>query len=324
MLSIRKTINGELTVINGAAETDAWINLVNPTEEEILHLTDQAKINPDFLRSALDYEERPRIETDEGQVLVLINVPVVLAEGNPPVYDTIPLSIIISEELLVTVCLQPTQIIGDCEKLPAKGIQTQKRTRFLLQILYKTATAYLRYLKQIDRKTTEIEEQLHRSMKNEELLKLLSLEKSLVYFITSLRSNELVMEKLLKSKLRRSDEDAREASRVLRMFEEDEELLEDVIIENKQAIETAEIHSNILSGMMDAFASIISNNLNIVMKALAVITIIMAIPTIIAGFYGMNVALPYQGSPFAFTGVVILSLLLATGVLIGFGKRKLL
>ncbi len=324
MLQMYKTVSQDLLCWEDLTTSGIWINLTNPTDEELALVNQQAGINLDFLRSALDYEEKPRMETDEGQVLVLVNIPVIGEGGDPPTYDTIPLSIIITGERLITVCLQPTQLLREFETHPVKGLSTGKRTRVLFQILYKTATMYLRYLKQIDKKTSEIEQQLHRSMKNEELLKLLSLEKSLVYFITSLRSNELVMEKLLKSKLRRVDEEAREASRILAMYEEDEELLEDVIIENKQAIEMAEIHSSILSGMMDAFASIISNNLSIVMKTLAVITIIMGVPTTVASFFGMNVPVPFQESPQAFAGAVLLSLALSAGAYIGFGKRNLL
>jgi magnesium transporter len=218
-------------------------------------------------------------------------------------YDTIPLGIVITEDHIVTTCLEDLSILHDFSQGKVKGLATFKKTRFVFQILYKNASLYLKYLREINKKTNEIELELHKSMRNQELIRLLNLEKSLVYFTTSLRSNELVMEKLLRSK-------------TIKMYEEDQDLLEDVIIENKQAIEMADIYSNILSGMMDAFASIISNNLNIVMKFLAAITIVLALPTMVASFFGMNVPVPFQESPHGFViAVGISTLLSAFGVM---------
>lgn len=190
-----------------------------------------------------------------------------------------------------------------------RNFWTFKRTRFILQILYRNASLYLQYLRSIDKKSDEVEKQLHISTKNQELIELLELEKSLVYFSTSLRGNELVLEKLLKIEK-------------IKQYPEDEELLDDVIIENKQAIEMADIYSNILSGTMDAYASVISNNLNIVMKVLAVITIVMSIPTMIASFWGMNVPVPLADSPHGFAVLVIASLILTVIGGIFLGKKK--
>jgi len=190
-----------------------------------------------------------------------------------------------------------------------KNFSTNKRNRLILQILSRAATVYLNYLKKINRQTTEIENRLHKSMKNEELINLLDFEKSLVYFSTSLRSNELVMDRLYRSGL-------------LTKFEEDEDFLEDLIIENKQALEMTNIHSNILSSMMDAFASVISNNLNMVMKFLTSVTIILMIPTLIASIYGMNIRLPFARSSHAFAITIGASIMLSLiGVFI-FIKRK--
>ena len=188
---------------------------------------------------------------------------------------------------------------------------TYMKTRFILQILYRNSSMYLRYLRIIDRKSDQIEEKLHISQKNSELIELLELEKSLVYFTTSLRSNEVVLEKLLRTER-------------VKKYPEDEDLLEDVIIENKQAIEMANIYSGILSGMMDAFASVISNNLNIVMKFLATVTIVLSIPTMIASFFGMNFDnIPLGHSPFGFFTIIVLTLIISGVVALLFRKKDL-
>jgi magnesium transporter len=184
----------------------------------------------------------------------------------------------------------------------------------VLQILYRNASLYLQYLRVINKLSDKIEQKLHGSTENRELIELLELEKSLVYFTTSLRSNEVVLEKLLKTER-------------VKKYPEDEDLLEDVIVENRQAIEMANIYSGILSGMMDAFASVISNNLNIVMKFLAVMTIVLSVPTIIFAAYGMNLApegMPLSGSPYGFLAVVLFSLVVSIAAAIYFTKKKML
>jgi len=323
LLQIFKTTNGELMELNDIPEKGVWINLIAPTEAELLEVSQRTGLELDFLRAALDDEERSRIESEEGQVLILINVPYINHEEVMLTYDTIPLGIVINHSYVVTVCLRSVPLFDELLKRK-NAIHTAKRTRIVLQFMYHTATSYLRYLKQIDRHSTEIEAELQKSMKNEELVKLLHLEKSLVYFTTALRANEIVMEKLLRSQLVRVvDPHIEEANKVLNLYEEDEDLLEDVITENKQAIEMADIHSNILSGMMDAFASIISNNLNIVMKFLTSVTIVMALPTMVASFYGMNVSLPLQGSAYAFPIVLGFSLLITGIGIFVLAKRKM-
>lgn len=282
-------------------EKVSWIHLVDPTQKEIKQVAAATGINTDFLSAALDEEERSRIESEEDQVLVIVNVPVAQPHDDSLPFDTFPLGIVVTNSLVVTVCLRGDTLVEDFFHNKVKGTNANKRTRFLLQILFRIASTYLRHLRQIDKISSQIERRLHSSLRNEELIRLLNLEKSLVYFNTSLRSNEIVLEKLLRSrfvKLDPGDPDTVDTSRVLVMYPEDEDLLDDVITENKQAIEMGEIYSNILSGMMDAFASIISNNLNIVMKFLASITIILSIPTIVAGFFGMNVGLPWQKLPY--------------------------
>jgi len=315
MLHAYLTVDHELTAVENLAEKGIWINLINPTEAELMKVAASAGINLDLLRAALDAEERSRIEVEDGQLLILINVPISEGENGALFYDTIPLGMIVGEHTFVTVCLKENPIVTEFEYGKNRSLYTFKKTRFVLQMLFKTATYYLRYLQQIDKKSSEIESKLHVSMKNEELIKLLNLQKSLVYFTTSLRANEIVMEKLLrlqlKSPLTNVDPDTALTTQILKMYPEDEELLEDVITENKQAIEMCQTYSDILTGTMDAFASIISNNLNIVMKFLTSVTIVMALPTMVASFYGMNVALPLQNSPFAFIFTIIISLVLA-------------
>jgi magnesium transporter len=312
MLKTYLTVDdGRLISIDNLTEKGVWVNLVDPSEAELSEVSSALNINTDLLKAALDEEERSRTEVEDSSLLILINIPVYSEDSVGLIYDTRPLGIIVSEHSVVTVCLQENLLIKEFEYNKQRSFCTYKKTRFVLQILFTTAYYYLRFLKQIDKKSSMIENQLHKSMKNEELIKLLNLEKSLVYFITSLRANEIVMEKLLKSHLIKFDPELQLTSQILKMYPDDEELLEDVITENKQAIEMAETYSNILSGMMDAFASVISNNLNIVMKFLTSVTIVMALPTMVASFFGMNVAVPLQHSPFAFLFTISLSLLLS-------------
>ncbi|MEG0754247.1 MAG: magnesium transporter CorA family protein, partial [Angelakisella sp.] len=195
---------------------------------------------------------------------------------------TMPMGIILTPNYVITIALRSHQVITEIAEGKVKNISTHLRTRFLLALLLRIATRYLTYLKQIDKISSNTERQLHKSMRNKELIQLLGLEKSLVYFSTSLKGNEITLEKILRG-------------RIIKLYDEDQDILEDVLIEVKQAIEMCNIYSSILSGMMDAFASIISNNLNIVMKVLTSLTIVMAIPTIVSSFYGMNIG---TGMPF--------------------------
>lgn len=281
MLKYYKTIDGYISEIE-EIEDGCWINLVAPDEDEIDEIVEKVKLDRGFVSSALDEEETSHVEVEEDQTLIIVDIPVAEKEGNNLIYMTMPLGIIITPNYFVTLCLKENTIIKEFSTGMVKNCKTEMKTRFLMQIFLKIATRFLQYLKQIDKVTQKVEQQLHKSMQNRELIQLLGLEKSLVYFSTSLKSNEVTMEKILRG-------------RVVKLYEDDQDLLEDVIIENKQAIEMSNIYSSILSGMMDAFASIISNNLNIVMKFLAAMTILMSVPTIIASVYGMNVeGLPYK------------------------------
>lgn len=295
-------------------ENGSWINMVNPTDEEINKVCQAVKIKEDFIRYSLDYEEKARIdeEDEDGTILFVVDVPIIEKEKESEIYTTMPLGmIVVRDEYFITVSLKKNFIIESFEKKRVKGFSTYKKSRFLLQIMYTNAAHYLTFLKQINKETEIAESILKNSMKNRELLKLLSLEKGLVYFTTSLKSNEVVMEKTLRGK-------------ILKLYDEDEDILEDAIIENKQAIEMSKIYTDILNGTMDAYASIISNNLNGVMKFLTSITIILAIPTLIASLWGMNVPVPLQNNPFGFPILVIISILVTIIAVLMLKRRDLL
>lgn len=288
-----------------------WINLTRPSEFEIGKIVKGTGIPSDYIRDSLDDDERSRIEKEDDTVLIIVDFPVLVEdESDSAPYDTIPLGIIVTPFYFLTVCLQSNPIIEDFVNNKIRNFFTYKKTRFTLQILYAIARYYLRYLKTIDRRTSLIERELHESMRNKELFNLLALEKTLVYFTTSLKSNNIVMEKMTRQ-------------RFMRMYEDDQDLLEDVIIEIKQAIEMSEVHSNILSGMMDAYASVISNNVNVVMKFLTTVTIVLSIPTMVASFYGMNVQnIPFASEAHSFWVPFMIALILSGVTALFFWKKK--
>ncbi len=287
-----------------------WVNMYAPTAEEINKVSNDAQVDVDIIKDALDDEERPRIERDDGRIYIIVDFPyIVHDETGLAVYETIPIGIILTEDNVITVSLKDSPIIEEFRKNRLKEFYTFKKTRFALQILFMISSYYLRYLKQINKKTNEIEREVHQSLKNKELYAFLALEKSLVYFTTSLKSNKVVLDKILRFNY-------------LKMYEEDKDLLEDVIIEITQAIEMAETYRSILTGMMNAFASIISNNLNIVMKFLTSITIILSFPTMVASFYGMNVDIPFQHATHSYAIPLILSAFLTSLTAFIFWKKK--
>ncbi|NPV86002.1 MAG: magnesium transporter CorA family protein [Anaerolineae bacterium] len=256
-----------------------WVNVFDPTTNEIEQLADLG-FPQDFITYPLDIDELARSERDdEGTLFILLRIPYYQGAKMDVPYVTIPLGIILTEDYIITVCRWENDILRELASGRIRGLSTAKHNRFLLQILLSTATKYLTYLREINKAVDILEDKLQLSMQNREMLELLKHQKSLVYFTTALKSNELMLERLQRSQL-------------FRMYPEDEDLLEDVITENRQAIEMSNISSNILSSMMDAFASIISNNLNFVMKFLASITVVLSIPTIVTSFFGMNVDFP--------------------------------
>lgn len=301
MVKYYRSIENKICEIE-APEAGSWISLTNPSETEISDIEEDMGIDRDYIRAALDEEEPSRIESDDGVTLIVVDYPIVEQDNDPDktlVYSTTPMSIIITDKNVITVSAKENVVLDEIAKGVVKGVQPHFRTRFVFSILLRIATRYLQYLKQIDKIANYVEGTLHKSMQNKGLTQLLGLEKSLVYFSTSLKSDEAVLEKLMRG-------------RYLKLYEEDQDLLDDVLIEVKQAIEMTNIYSNILSGTMDTFASIISNNLNIVMKRMTALTIIFAVPSIVFSYYGINInensgGLPIANAWFPIAVAVILS-----------------
>lgn len=291
-----------------------WINLDKPTEKEIKEVCGKVNIEQDFIRYALDYEEKPRIDIEDRDdtKLFIIDVPKMKKTDDAYSYYTIPIGmIVVRDDIFITVNVESNQIIEKFKQGKIRGFSTYKKSRFILQVLYENAVHYLTYLKKLSKEKQATEEALKKSMKNQELMKLLNIQNSLVYFETSLKANEVVMEKTLRG-------------RIIKLYEEDEDILEDAIIENKQAMEMTQIYSNIIEGSMEAYGSMISNNLNVVMKFLTSITIFLAVPTMISGYWGMNVPVPFTENGIAFWVIVGFSILLTIFVGIWLKKRDML
>ena len=292
--------------------SDYWLHLSNPTDKEIEFISKTFNVEENLIKSSLDDEERPRIDYENNSTLILTDIPITEEDEdqNLYTYSTIPFGFINAGKTIITICLYETSIVNDLiYGRFIKGINIHKKSRFLLQLQYTISKKYIQYLSQVDKASQRIKNELEKSTKNKELIEMMNLEQSLVYFSTSLRSNLIVVEKLVK---------------IIEMFDEDKELLDDVMIENKQAIEMANIYRDILSGTMDAYASIISNNLNVVMKVLTSITLILAIPALFAAFWGMNTKVPFQGKEWGFWVVVVLSLICSIVLAIVLWKKKLL
>ena len=290
----------------------SWINLVNPSESDIKRVCTEIKIEEDFIRYPLDYEEQPRSDIDDECMLFVIDVPIIEDIKDDTTYTTMPLGVIIvRDDFLITVTLKKNKIIDAFEKGKVKNFYTYKKTRFLLQILYLNSACYLDNLKKINKEQEATVFLLQQSMKNRDLIQLLNLQNSLIYITTSLKSNEIVMEKTLRGK-------------IIKMYEEDEDILEDAIIENRQAIEMSKTYSDILTSTMDAYSSIISNNLNGVMKFLTSLTILISVPTLIASIWGMNVDLPFARSQHGFIILMIISVAVALIAFVWLKKKDMI
>ena len=286
-----------------------WIHLQNPTDEEVADMIKRYELPADFIEDLEDTDENARMETEDGAVLIILRVPMYYKHKTATVpFATSPLGIIAIPDKIITISFYDNEVLTiylDGKHRPFNITQQS----FILHINLRNATYYLKFLKEINRRTTRIENELHQAMRNKELIRLLRLEKSLVYFNTSLKTNEIILERMQRSRWLQNDPEA-------------EDMIEDAIIENKQAIEMANIYSSILSGMMDAFASIISNNLNVVMKFLTSITIVISLPTLVASIYGMNVHLPFQDRPWAFAMVVGFAGLMSLLIVLVFIRKK--
>lgn len=309
MIKIFKSFGGYIEIPQ--AEKGCWINVIQPNAAEIVRLQEEFKIPADLIQDILDVDERPRYEVDDDWTLTLLRIPVESPNNGIPYY-TVPLGIINIDGVTITLCSTINEVLPLEQAALYRG-QNQlihDEVNFIIKLFLRSGSTYLRYLKTINQQTNQIEEELERSIQNKELNKLLKMEKCLVYFITSLKANEIVLAKLRNS-LKRN------------LNEINEDLLEDAIIENKQALEMSQIYSDIQAGMMDAFASVISNNLNVVMKQLASISIILMIPTLIASLYGMNVPNHLENVTWAFPLVLLISVTMAGLGIFIFRKKDL-
>jgi magnesium transporter len=306
MITILKSDQNGLSRIE-VPEPGCWINVVAPTADEIAELRVMG-LPADYLAYPLDPDERARSEREDGDLLIILRIPHFQGEGSDIPYATVPLGIILTPDYLVTVVRVENDLMEELSSGRVRGFETSKRVRFVLRVLLQTSSRFLSHLRQMTRVIDALEDELQESTRNREVLELLKYQKSLTFFTTALRSNELMMERLQRSQW-------------FATYPDDEDLLEDVITENRQAIDMTNITSNILSSMMDAFASIISNNLNRVMKLLASITIVVSLPTMVASFFGMNVLLPLEGHSWAFLVVLGISLVISSVSAFIFWKR---
>lgn len=299
MIKFYKTFENKISEINSPA-VGCWVSVTDPTPQEIKELIDDYGLDSGFVKSSLDDEETSRIEREDNQTLIIVDSPVSEVDDEKTLlFYTIPIGIIITEDYVFTISVKASRIIEEATGGIIKNLSTNLKTRFVLQLLLRIITLFLIYLKQIDKISSRAEQELHDAMKNKLIMQLLELEKSLVYFSTSLKANEVTIEKIYRG-------------RVIKLYDEDQDLLEDVLIEIKQAIDMSNIYSSILSSMMEAFSSVISNNLNLVMWRLTVITVIMAIPTMVYSFYGMNTSgLPMAVTWFPTILSVVLTLIVA-------------
>lgn len=300
MMRIFNTIDGQTEQVS-KPERGAWISLVDPTDIELSTVSQKHKIDLADLRAPLDDEERSRIDVEDDYTMIIVDIPTVEERAERNWYNTIPLSIIVTDGVIITVCSQDTPLLHPFMDGTIRGFNTFMHTRFILQILYRNAAMYLRYLRIIDRESDKLEIRMQDSTRNREILILMELSKSLLYFTTSLKSNEIVLEKL--TTLNR-----------IRPYEDDNDLLEDVITENKQAIEMATIYQGVLQGMTDAFSSIVSNNVNNVMRVFTIISIVLTIPTLVFSLYGMNFPwMPFLDKPWGFAIVMLSTLAITVG-----------
>jgi len=295
-------------------EEGIWIHMVDPTMEESKHVADTLGVDIADIRAALDEEESSRIELEDGYTLILIDVPYAEIRHEKTVYTTIPLGIILTQDIIITVCTEDLVVLQPFINHRVKEFSTKKKLRFVYQILYRTTVVYQGNLRTIDKKRNEIEERIGNDTQEEDLIALHELESTLVYFATSLRANGVVLDRLTRYKR-------------LEQYPEDKELLDDVIVENKQAIEMTSIYRDIINGTRELMSSVIDNRLNNVMKSLTSITLIMAVPTVISGIYGMNVnaeGVPFAGSPFGFGIIVLAIIVICVVMMLVLKKNKIL
>ncbi len=302
VLTYYRSIGGKLNIVDRFT-VGCWVDVQRPSAEELAIVSRETGIEIDYLSYPLDPDERSRFEREDGQLLIIMQTSYRLGEESDIPFDTVPLGIMHTDHCLVTVCAQENPVVRDIVSGLMKTVHTAKKNRLTLQLFLRNAQRFLIDVRQINKQVDRAEDRLESSTQNKELLELLRLEKSLVYFITALKANELMMERVKRD-------------RIFEMYEEDADLLDDVLIENLQAIEMVGIASNILTSMSGTFASVINNNVNQVVKLLTVTTILVAIPTLITGVFGMNVPIPLQERPYMF--IVVLALMFGVSGLLAF------
>jgi magnesium transporter len=314
MIKIYNKIGDELKLIE-QPEPDCWINIAPPFNmEQLENLSNQLDIPFSFIVDCIDQYERSRYEKQDDAKLIVINTPI-LNEGfdmeDEATYITIPVGIILIPSMIVTVCSVNNPMMEWFEKNVLKNIKPEDRSNFVIKIFERNVYYFLHYLREINKRISQIEKELNYSSKNQELNKLLHLQKALIYFVNDIRANEMVLMKIQRTDFLNLGDDL-----------DAKELFQDILIDNSQALEMANVYSNILGNMMGAFASIISNNLGHVVNRLTAVTIALMLPTLVAGIYGMNVDLPFQHHPHAFTIVVIISILVTILFVVYFRKKR--
>lgn len=313
MVDIYKTDNKVFSKLDNIEE-GCWINMVNPTSSELALVSGYFDIDSDDLATALDEEESSRISLEDGYTLILVDIPTPEVRHEKKMYTTIPLGIILKNDAIITICREETPVLTYFIRNKLKEFSTKKKMRFIYEMMFRSAMLYQAYLRGIDKKRTEIEERVGDDTHDTDIIELHELESTLVYFATSLRANSIVLERLRRYKR-------------LEQYPEDMELLEDVTVEYQQAIEMTTIYRDIIDGTRELLSSVINNRLNNVMKILTSITIVMAIPTIISGIYGMNVDerwMPLSTTPYGFYIIVGVILLICVGVLWFLKKKKMM
>ena len=310
MLSIYRTEDSRISPVE-KGEKGCWIKLTDPSDLECNEVSKGYNFDITDVRAALDVEETSRISVEDDYTLILVDIPSAEVRNNRRGYTTIPLGILVNEDVIVTVCSEESTALTSFVEQRVRNFSTKKQMRFTYQILYNVCMRYQALLRNIDKKRTELEERINEGMSDSDLIDLHELESNLVYFATSLRANGAVLDRLTRYGN-------------LRRYEEDVELLEDVVIENKQAIEMTSIYRDIMTGTRELMSSVISNRLNNVMKYLAAITIVMSIPTIIGGLFGMNVPVPLTDAPQGFLAICLGTLLISVVTMIVLKKRKML
>ncbi len=308
MMNIYRTENGSLSEVK-ELQPGVWVKLTKPDAEENQLIVDHYGIDYGDVVAALDDEESSRIEVEDNYTLILVDIPIAEFRNGESYYTTIPMGIILTEDAVITVCREEAEIFEHNLRYKMRNFSTRKKMRFVYHILFSITRLYLYDLRAIDKQRTEIEARSGQGTKEADIISLHELETSLVYFETSLRSNNMVI-----SRLRRLNE-----------FPEDEELIEDTIIENNQAIEMTNIYRNIIDSTRELISAVMDSRLNNVMKWLTSITLVMAIPTVISGFYGMNLPwLPFGNSTSSFFIVCLITIVLCAIVLLILRKKKML